>query len=73
MSRLTDISCQVRQIRDKAIAVADGTMIEHEGRQREKWFWLPKSVIEVDPPDYEVGSTVTVTLPESMAQEKELI
>lgn len=29
---LTDISCHVRSIREKAIAVADGTTEEHEGR-----------------------------------------
>lgn len=79
MSRLTDVSVQVRQIRDKAIAVADGTETDFtdprtgEVCKREKWTWLPKSMIEVDPPDYEIGSTVTVTLPETMATEKELI
>lgn len=70
---LTDISCTVRQIRDKAIAVADGTTEEHEGRPREKFFWLPKSMIEVDPEDYEVGDTVTVTLPEWKASDVGLI
>ena len=73
MARLTDISCQVRQIRDKAIAVADGTMTERDGREVERWFWLPKSAIEVDPSEYEVGDTVTVTLPEALATEKEMI
>lgn len=76
---LTDIACEVRQIRDKAIAVADGTQSEFtdpktgEITEREKWFWLPKSLIEVDPRDYEVGDAVTVTLPERVAQDKELI
>ena len=76
---LTDISCTVRQIRDKAIAVADGTMAEHtdpqtgEITERETWFWLPKSQIEVDPEEYEVGDTVTVTLPEWLATEKGLL
>ena len=76
---LTDISCAVRQIRDKAIAVADGTMGEHtdpqtgEVTERETWFWLPKSQIEVDPEEYEVGDTVTVTLPEWLATEKGLL
>lgn len=79
MSRLTDISCQVRQVRDKSIAVADGTTEEAadrrtgELRQREKWFWLPLYAIEVDPADYDVGDTVTVTLPEAIAREKGLI
>lgn len=70
---LTDISCTVRQIRDKAIAVADGTTEGHEGREREKFFWLPKSMIEVEPEDYAVGDTVTVTLPEWKAMEVGLI
>lgn len=70
---LTDIACHVRQVRDKAIAVADGTTEEHEGRERECWFWLPKSQIEVDPQDYDVGDEVTVTLPEWLAQDKGLI
>ncbi len=70
---LTDISCQVRQVRDKAIAVADGTMTDYQGREVEKFFWLPLSMIEVDPPDYQEGDTVTVTLPEWKAQEVGLI
>jgi hypothetical protein len=75
----TEISCTVRQVREKAIAVADGTMQEvadretGEVKEREKWFWLPLSAIEVDPSDYEVGDTVTVTLPERLATEKEII
>jgi hypothetical protein len=74
-----DVACTARQVREKAIAVADGTMQEVADRQtgevkeREKWFWLPLSAIEVDPSDYEVGDTVTVTLPERLATEKEMI
>lgn len=56
MSRLTDISCTVRQIREKSIAVADGTMTKRDGREVERWFFLPLSVIEVDPEDYEVAT-----------------
>lgn len=70
---LTDISCTVRQVREKAIAVADGTMTKREGREVEKWFFLPLSQIEVDPEEYAVGDTVTVTMPCWLAQEKELI
>lgn len=70
---LTDISVQVRQIRDKSIAVADGTMTERDGREVEQWFFLPLSQIEVDPEDYASGDTVTVTLPEWLATEKGLI
>jgi len=70
---LADISCEVKQVRDKAIAVADGTTEEHEGRERLVWYWLPLSAIEVDPGEYDVGDTVTVTMPESLAMEKGLI
>ena len=76
---LTDIACTVRQIRDKAIAVADGTTEDVTDQttgvvtQRDKWFWLAKSLIEVDPEDYEVGDTVTVTMPEWVATDKGLI
>lgn len=76
---LTDVSCTVRQIREKAIAVADGTTDSKtdkdtgEVTEREKWFWLAKSLIEVDPEDYEVGDTVTVTMPEWVAEDKGLI
>lgn len=74
-----DIECTVRQVRDKAIAVADGTMQEVADKQtgelieREEWFWLPKSAIEVHPDEYEAGDTVTVTLPERLATEKGLV
>ena len=70
---LTDIACHVRQVRDKAIAVADGTTEENEGRDREVWYWLPLSQIEVDPSTYDVGDEVTVTLPEWLAMDKGLI
>jgi hypothetical protein len=69
----------VRQIREKAIAVADGTMTENmdpytgEVTEKEKWFFLPLSQIEVDPEDYKVGDTVTVTVPEFIAVDRGLV
>lgn len=78
-STLTDVAVTVRQIRDKAIAVADGSSSEWmdpdtgEVKLRESWYWLPKSQIEVDPPDYEVGDTVTVTMPEFIAVDRGLV
>lgn len=67
-SDLIDIACEVRrdQPGDKAIAVADGSTEMHEGREREKWFWLPRSEIEVNP-------NGTVTMPEWLALQKGLI
>lgn len=63
---LTDIACKVVMERDKSIAVADGTTEQHEGREREKWFWLPKSQVEVN-------DDGTVTMPEWLAKERGLI
>ena len=73
MARLTDISCTIVAETEKAIAVADGTMEKRDGREQPKWFWIPKSVAEVDPSEFDIGDTVTVTLPEAMAQDKGLI
>jgi hypothetical protein len=76
---LTDVAVTVRQIREKAIAVADGTTKEWMDpdtgvvSEKEAWYWLPKSQIEVDPEDYEAGDAVTVTLPEWLATDKGLL
>ena len=70
---LTDITCHVRAIRDKAIAVSDGTTEEHEGREREVWFWVPLSMIGIDPEQYDIGDEVVVTMPEWVAADKGLI
>ena len=61
-SDLVDIACTVRCDRGKAVAVADGT----EEAGREKWFWLPKSQVEVN-------DDGTVTMPEWLAKDKGLI
>lgn len=69
---LTDIACKVMRTTEKGIAVADGTMEEiadretGEVKEREKWFWLPKSQVEVN-------DDGTITLPEWLAQEKGMI
>ena len=73
MARLTDISCTIVAETEKAIAVADGTMEKRDGREQLRWYWLPKSLVEVDPSEFDVGDTVTVTLPERLATEKELL
>lgn len=67
-SNLIDIACEVRRDRphQKAIAVADGSTEMKDGREREKWFWLPRTEIEVNP-------NGTVTMPEWLALEKGLI
>jgi hypothetical protein len=67
-SNLVDIACVVRSNHPskKAIAVVDGTEEEVDGRKRMKWFWLPRSEIEINP-------NGTVTMPEWLALEKGLI
>jgi hypothetical protein len=67
-SDLVDIACEIRRDRpdEKSIAVADGTRIVVAGHDREKWFWLPRSQIEVN-------GDGTVTMPEWLALEKGLI
>jgi len=67
-SSLVDIACQIRSNRpDKdAIAIAIGTMEEIGGREREKWFWLPRSEIEIN-------DDGTVTMPEWLALDRGLI
>lgn len=74
---LVDIACEIRMDRpgSKAIAIADGTTELAKGadgveRQRQKWFWLPRSLIEVETaPD---GSAVVI-MPEWLAVEKGLV
>ncbi|MCB1460939.1 MAG: hypothetical protein KDJ90_00570 [Nitratireductor sp.] len=73
-SDLVDINCRV--VSDdpskKAIAIADGTEEDdprHEGRKREKWFWLPRSQVEA----IVFGTGHIVTMPEWLAKEKGLI
>lgn len=68
-SELVDVTCQVRKDdpTKKAIAVADGTTETIDGREREKWFWLPRSQIEVNAGDG------TVTMPRWLAEEKGLV
>lgn len=67
-SDLVDIACEVRRNDPSrnSNAVADGSTEEANGHEREKWFWLPRSQIEINPDG-------TVTMPEWLAREKGLI
>jgi predicted phage gp36 major capsid-like protein len=69
-SELVTIDCEIKQNNpDKeAIAVADGTeeIIKVSGKKVEKWFWLPRSQIEIN-------DDGTVTMPRWLAQNKGLI
>jgi hypothetical protein len=70
--KLVDIECKIRidNPDKKAIAVADGTMEYHPNpknkSKREKLFWLPRSLIEIN-------DDGTVTMPEWLAQREGLI
>jgi len=63
-SNLTDIDVEVLHRTDKAVLVHTG--------DKDKAVWLPFSQIEIEPNDAFPGIE-TVTLPEWLAQEKELI
>jgi len=68
-SDIIDIACEIR--RDdpskKAIAVADGTTEKQEdGREREKWFWLPRALVEIN-------GDGAVAMPEWLAIDKGLV
>lgn len=59
-----EISCQVRIKTDKAICINDGA---NEA-------WIPRSQIEdPDPEDMQIGETITLLIPEWLANEKGLI
>jgi hypothetical protein len=65
--KLVDVECVVRLRREKAIAVADGTMLDKGTRnEREKYFWLPLSLVQEN-------DDGTVTMPEFLAIEKGLV
>jgi hypothetical protein len=68
---LIDIACKVVRESEKAVAVVDGTtemITDKHGkmRTREKFFWLPKSLIEVN-------DDGTVTMPVWLATERGLV
>lgn len=65
-SDLIDIACEVRRTTDHGIAIADGQMEVHNGREREKWTWVPLAHVEVN-------SDGTITMPEWLAQKAGLI
>lgn len=69
-TQLIDIACHVVQERDLSIAVVDGTTETVNGRERQKWFFLPRSQIEVE---LQRDGTAIVTLPYWLAVEKGLV
>ena len=71
-SEVVDVECHiVHDSPDKAaIAVIDGTEEMRDGRKQEKWFWLPRSQIEIDRSD---PKKTFVTMPRWLAMAKGLI
>lgn len=65
--KLIDISCKIvmDDPRKAAIAITDGTP-DKDNRNKLKWFWLPRSLTEIIDDN-------TVTIPEWLAYDKELI
>jgi hypothetical protein len=63
-SELFDVTCILKRETELAVLVDYGDV---------EPTWLPKSMIEIDPPDYNVGNTVIITLPTDFAQEKGII
>lgn len=61
-SDLVDIACVIRRETDKAVC------IDHGGKETA---WLPKSQIEVEPNSD--GKTVTVSMPQWLAEEKRIV
>lgn len=68
--QLIDINCHIRRVRETSIAIADGTTEYVNGREREKWFWLPQSQISIE---RHGDGTATVTMPEWLAIERGLV
>ena len=66
LSNIIDIDCEVVEMREKSISISDGTMEMHDGRERLKWFWLPRAQVEIN-------GDGTVSMRERLALEKGLI
>lgn len=73
-SDLVDIEGRLMQSRETSIAIDIGvTEKDDRGRERAKWFWLPRSMIEVDLSSPVAIDKITVTMPEWLAVEKGLV
>ena len=68
-SNIVDITCMIVSEREKAVAITDGTTEEYNGRERQKWFWLPRSEIEIESD----GDAYIISMPDWLAMEKGLV
>lgn len=75
----TELAVIVRDVREKSIAVSDGTTEDWQDprtgeiREREKWFWLPRSQITLVTGWLEKGGAVTLAVPEWLAKQGGLV
>ena len=78
-----EVTATILEVRDASLKIADGSTTDvtdkttGEVTKREKWIFLPKSQIEIEGHDMEdagelVGKTVTLLVPEWLADEKGL-
>lgn len=70
------VEVAVRVAQDKpgaaSIAVTDGTTEQKDGKERPKWFWIPRSqLMQPLSPDRDGG--VTLVIPEWLALDRGLI
>lgn len=73
-TQTVDVKCEIRcdYPNKEAIAIVDGTEEPYEDKRtgeykvREKWFWLPRSLTEIN-------GNGTVTIPEWLAVKKGLV
>lgn len=74
-SKLVDVDLEVASDDPKRLSIAftDGvTMDVYKGRKQLKWFWLPRSEIEVTPSE-SGDKAVSVAMPEWLALKNGLI
>jgi hypothetical protein len=64
--RYVTLDVKIRQRREKSVAVADGSEEEYRGQVRERWYWLPRSMVE----EHDDG---TITIPTWKAREIGLV
>lgn len=71
-AELCDVDCYFRRETEKGVAVADGTkFVDPKTKEhKEKWFWLPRSLIEIE---QKKGDHVVITMPRWLAEEKGLV
>jgi len=79
-----EVTATILEVRDKSLKITDGTMREMTDKltgeivKRPRWIFLPTSQIEIEDGDVDdigesVGKTVTLLVPQWLAEEKGLV